>query len=258
MATTTLTFGPGYNNGRGTIWSIRRQVVTLPLNTDTSSFFKTPNRPISSSTSITLPLRSGQYIPSNKTYNNLKVVIFKGFNNSYIDNGTSKTNWFVFNDVHYGLAKETSDEEYWFDKIHANTLMTTPLAYFSGSVTVNTSAEDVTATFTNPTFTEAGKSLANWYVSTTDDNYARNRLYVGIYHDSDTVWTDASGNEATLNWTYPTLDNGTTLTLGYGESGTVRYYTGTEWKTCEVYYHNGSNWIPCEVNYYDNGWKPIG
>lgn len=261
MATTTLTFGPGYQNSSNTIWSIKRQVLTIKLNTDTSSFFVSPNRPISSQTSITLPFRSGEYIPASKTYDNLKVVIFKGFNNNYINITTADSNWFPFTGDRNGLAKENRSniDGAGFQYSMVNTLMTTPLAYFSGSVTVTQAAQDLTVTFSNPTFTEAGKSLANWYVSTSDDDYAQNRLYVGVYHDSATDWTDASGNEATLNWTYPTLDGGTTLTLGYGATGIVRYHNGNTWQECEVYYHDGSGWKPCEVQYHDgSGWKSIG
>ena len=261
MATTTLTFGPGYKNSSNSIWNIRRQVLTIKPNTDTSSVFKTPNRPISSLTSITVPFRSGGYIPTSKVYDNLKVVIFKGFNDSFIDSGNLSNNWFVFTGDHNGLAKESSDNlnSSGFVYNTVDTLMTTPLAYFSGSLTVTSSGEDVSLTFTNPTFTDEGKSLANWYVSTSDDNYAKNRLYVGVYHDSTTNWTDENGKEATLNWTYPTLDSGSILTLGYSAGATVKYHNGTEWKDCEVYYHNGSEWKQCEVNYHDgDAWKIIG
>lgn len=259
MATTTLTFGKGYDNGRKTIWSWRRQVLTLPLNTDTSGIFKAPNRPISSLTSIKIPVKSGEIIPANKIYDNIKVVIFKGFNASYI--GTSNAyNWFDFySNSRYGLAKHTNDDEGWFNKANVNTFMTTPLAYFSGSITVTGAATESIATFTNPTFTDAGKSLANWYVSTTDDNKAQNRLYVGFYHDSDTNWTNAGGKEATINWISPANDPGTELTLGYSAGATVKYYDGSTWKDCEVYYHTGSGWQQCEVQYHDgSNWKIIG
>lgn len=261
MATTTLTFGPGYKNSANNIWSIRRQVLTIKPNTDTSSIFTSPNRPISSLTSITLPFRSGEYIPASKIYDNIKVIIFKGFNDSYIDTETSNANWFVFTGDHNGLAKESSSNITGAGFIYnnINTLATTPLAYFSGNVTVTSSAQDLTATFSNPTFTDAGKSLANWYVSTSDDDYAKNRLYVGVYHDSTTNWTDASGNEATLNWTYPTSDTGSILTLGYSAGAIVKYYNGSSWQDCEVCYYNGSSWQPCEIQYYDgSAWQIIG
>jgi hypothetical protein len=137
--------------------------------------------------------------------------------------------------------------------------MTMPLAYFSGNLTVTGAGQNTSLTFTNPTFTDAGRQLSNWYVSTSEAKYAKNRLYVGIYHDSATPWISANGDEATLNWTYPTLDTGTILTLGYSRGATVKYYNGSVWQDCEVYYHNGSSWQQCEVQYYDgSSWKAIG
>ena len=87
MATTTFTFGPGYKNSDGNIWSIKRQVLTLPKAAAASSIFASPNVAASSLMSIALKFRSGENIPANGVYDNIKVVIFKGFNNSYINNG---------------------------------------------------------------------------------------------------------------------------------------------------------------------------
>lgn len=46
------------------------------------------------------------------------------------------------------------------------------------------------------------------------------------------------------------------LNIYYNYSGTVNYYTGTEWKQCIPYYYDGTSWKECKAYYYTGSeWK---
>ena len=266
MATATFNFGKGYKNSNSDIWSIKRQVVALPMGAAASTVFASPNRPLSSTT-ITIPLRTGSVIPANKIFDKVRVIIFKGFNEDYINASDSAKKWTDFyGSERNGIIKNSSSNTaHYFSYSSVGTMALTPLAYFQADIAVNTTAEDFTYTFTNPTFTDAGKSLANWHVTTSQDDQVKNRLYVGIYRNDAANWMNGT-SEATLNWSAPWGDRAgfqfdltTDLNLVYSAGATVRYHNGTEWKECEVYYHTGSEWKQCEVNYHDgSAWKTIG
>ena len=267
MATTTFNFGRGYRNSSDQIWAPTRQILTLPKGTGASSVFAAPNRPVSSATSITIPFRMGETRPPSGVYDNVRVIIFKGFNNSYFTTGDGNLSWFNFllGDRNGACKSNSSDPEgTYFKYSNISKLVTTPLAYFDANIPVQ-ATQDFFYTFTNPTFTDAGRNLANWYVSSSDDNDASKRLYVGFYRNVDSEKGNWD-NDATLNWSAPwegrtdyVWDVYTTLTLGYGAGGTVKYFDGSQWKDCETYYYDGSNWKACEAYYHDgSNWKTIG
>ena len=280
MASTTIQFGKANfnknSNGDTIVWSIQRQVLSLPIARVPSEILVSPNIASASST-IAVPLRGNSTIPASGVYDNLKVIVFKGFKSDYI--GTDQTDvnkrWFYRNDsdndyqTNMSFLCKTNDSDldvagFRYGLID-NTMIDdpmalTPLAYFSGSATL-APQENKVITFSNPTFTEAGKKLENWLPSTTSNSDYENKLYVGVYHDSaDITWVDSNGVSCDLLWTYPstTTEQYATLTLNYG-AGIIRYHTGSGWIDCEVYHHNGSAWNQCEVNYYDGtSWKTIG
>lgn len=269
MASTILKFGKTFFNSSQSVWSIRRQVLSLPLSGIPSEVFVSPNTPITTST-ITVPLRGDSTIPSGGFYDNIKVVVFKGFEEDFINTGNSKTNWLQGNDYSANgqtgmnfLCKESDSSlgSAGFQYGVIDDLIIQPLAYFSGTAFID-ARTDTNITFRNPIFTDDGQKLENWLPSTTDEEDYENKLFVGIYHDSSEVtWTDSNGSSCDLNWARPNSSSETyqyaVLTLDYGSRG-VKYYINNEWKDCEVHYYDGSNWKQCEVNYYDNGWKSIG
>lgn len=73
------------------------------------------------------------------------------------------------------------------------------------------------------------------------------------------------GHTTTTNSTYKVLygssaaeGNRPYLKIEF-QDGTVKYYTGTAWQTCEVNYHNGTSWVKCKPYYHDGtGWKECG
>lgn len=274
MASTTIQFGKANFNqnssGDTIVWSIQRQVLSLPKAKVPAAIFAAPNIASVSST-ITVPLRGGSTIPASGVYDNIKVVIFKGFNNKFINTDNTSTNWFpgknFANDTtgQTGMnfmCKQTSSSmaTAGFRYGLIDTLALTPLAYFSGSATLEAQKSAV-VTFSNPTFTEAGKRLENWLPSLTDDDNYTNKLYVGLYHDSeDITWRDSNGVSCDLLWAWPSLttDQYATLTLNYG-AGIVRYYTDSGWVDCEVYYWDNGVWKQCETQYCNGlGWNTIG
>jgi hypothetical protein len=270
MASTTIQFGKAHFNGSSTVWSIRRQILTLPVSRVPSEIFASPNIASVSST-ITIPLRGGSTIPASGVYDNLKVVIFKGFNDDYIGSDNSRSNWMYGNNYSNTTSGQTGMNfickestsgmtEYGFQYGLIDNYVLTPLAYFSGSATLNKSTDGL-ITFTNPVFTDAGKRLENWMPSTVSNTDFKNKLCVAVYHDSeDITWTDSDGGQTDLLWAYPSLktEQYATLTLNYG-AGVIRYHNGSEWIECEVYRNNGTSWDRCEVNYHDgNSWKAIG
>lgn len=268
MATANFSFGKGYKNSTDDIWNIRRQVVALPMGTAASSVFAEPNRPVSSATTITIPFRTGEIIPANKIFDKVRVVIFKGFNESYIGSSVaSDKRWtdFYGNERNGIIKNSSSGTANYFTYNTVGSMALTPLAYFQSDITVTSSAQDFTYTFTNPTFTTLGKNLANWHVTTSQDDYVKNRLYVGVYRNDASTWMNGS-SEANLNWAAPWGDRAsykydltTDLKLGYSAGATIKYYDGSAWKDCEVFYYTGSAWQQCEVQYHDgSAWKTIG
>lgn len=259
MGVLNINFGPGYKNNDNDVWSVRRQVLTTKELHNYSNILNDNNNfSLSSSTKISVPLR-GTEISSPYTYENIKVLIFKGFNNSLIEtNDTDR--WFSsWSDTYgYGLLKFSDDSEFYFDKINIeksdNPLGITPLAYFSGSnYTVTASGENFELEFTNPYFTEEGKKLSTWYVSSSQDDYPHNRIYVGVYLDKD-----YQEDSKDLNWYFPTFLKTAVLQLVYSNS-TIKYKTENEWKDCEIFYYNNGTWQPCSVQYYlNNTWKNLG
>lgn len=274
VSSTTIQFGKANFNenssGDTIVWSIQRQVLSLPKARVPAEIFAAPNIASVSST-ITIPLRGDSIIPASGVYDNVKVVIFKGFNNNFISTGNANTNWFPGKNSSNDktgqtgmnfMCKENSSSltTAGFRYGLIDTLALTPLAYFSGSATLETQKSKV-VTFSNPTFTEAGKRLENWLPSLTDDDNYTNKLYVGVYHDSaDITWRDSDGASCDLLWAWPSLttDQYVTLTLNYG-AGIIRYYTGSEWVDCEAYYYDDTAWKQCEIKYRDSSeWKTIG
>lgn len=266
MATATFNFGKGYKNSGDDIWNIRRHLVSLPMGAAASSVFAAPNRP-ASSTTIELPLRTGEIIPANKIFDKVRVIIFRGFSETYTESNSSGKKWTAFySSDRNGIIKNTRDDsEYYFTYNTVGSMALTPLAYFQSDITVTGPAQDFTYTFTNPTFTTAGLNLANWHVTTSQDDYAKNRLFVGVYRNDPSTWMNGT-TEATLNWAAPWGDRAsykydlhTVLNLKYSAGATVKYYDGSAWKDCEVYYHTGSGWQQCEVQYHNgSGWQSIG
>lgn len=268
MATATFNFGKGYKNSADDIWNIRRHLVSLPMGAAASSVFASPNRPISSLTSITIPFRTGAVIPANKIFDKVRVIIFKGFSETYTESGSSSQKWTAFySSDRNGIIKNSdSGSAHYFTYNTVGSMALTPLAYFQADIAVTGSAQDFTYAFTNPTFTTAGRDLANWHVTTSQDDYAKNRLFVGVYRNDPSTWMNGS-TEANLNWAAPWGDKAgykydltTDLKLGYSAGGSVvRYHDGSTWKECEVYYHDGSKWQLCEPHYHDgSSWKTLG
>lgn len=271
MASTTIQFGKAYFNSSSSVWSIRRQILSLPKSKVPTEIFTSPNLASSSST-IAIPLRGDSTIPSSGVYDNLKVVVFKGFNESFINSSDDNLKWSYGNNysdstsgqsgMNFLYKKNSSSlSSAGFQYGVVEDLVLHPLIYFSGSATLNPQ-ENKVVTFSNPTFTEMGKKLENWWSTpASSENDFANKLYVGIYHDAAGVtWTNSSGTACDLLWTYPSLttEQYATLTLNYG-ANIIKYYTGTSWQDCEVYYYNDSNWQPCEIQYYnDTGWHSIG
>ena len=270
MAGTTIQFGKANFNGSSTVWSVRRQILSLPVSRVPAEIFVAPNI-VSASSTITIPLRGGSTIPASGVYDNLKVVIFKGFNDDYIGSGNSRSNWMYGNNYTNStsgqtgmnfICKESTSgmEEYGFQYGLIDNYVLTPLAYFSGSATLQ-AATDGLVTFSNPVFTSAGKKLENWLPSMVSNTDFENKLCVAVYHDSaDVTWTDSSGGQTDLLWAYPSLktEQYATLTLNYG-TGAIKYHNGSEWVDCEALYYDGTTWRQCEVNYHDgSSWHTIG
>ena len=271
MASTTIQFGKAYFNSSSTIWSVRRQILSLPISKVPTEIFTSPNLASVSST-ITIPLRGDSTIPASGIYDNLKVIVFKGFNENFIDSNDSNLSWsygYNYSNDTSGqtgmnfLYKESSSgmSSAGFQHGSIENLVLQPLVYFSGSAILEPQESKV-ITFSNPTFTDLGKKLENWWSTpAASETDFENKLYVGIYHDSSNItWTDSNNNPVDLLWTYPSLttDQYATLTLNYGTS-IIRYYTNNTWQDCEVYYRDNSEWKLCELQYYDgSGWKPIG
>ena len=257
MASTTIQFGKANFNGSSTVWSIRRQILTLPVSKVPSEVFVSPNMASISST-ISIPLRGSSTIPASGVYDNLKVVIFKGFNENSFGTGDSRSNWMYGNNYSNAtsgqtgmnfLCKESTSgmEEYGFQYGLIDNYILNPLAYFSGSATLPV-ADDKIVTFSNPIFTQVGKKLENWLPSMSSNTDFENKLCVGIYHDSpDVTWTDSNGGSTDLLWAYPSLtkEQYATLTLNYGTSA-VKQYNGSEWIDCEFLQYDGANWTLCE------------
>lgn len=264
MGTLTINFGPGYDNTSHSVWDVRRQVFAAEKMPDISNaeaiLTNAKNIP-SSSTSLTLPLRSSDSFSPQYTYST-KAVIFKNFKSSLISGISGKDIWFE----NYGSSKILAKHQAagtvpttYFDKINVeqlpdcSDLEITPLAVFTKSFTVTAdyNGTEIEVTYTNPVFTEEGKNLANWYIDSSKNDYARSRLYVGVYVDEE-VPTHP------LNWSYPTLKKEAVLNLIYSDS-VIKYRVGEEWKDCQPYYYTGGQWVPCSIQYYTNNqWKTLG
>lgn len=271
MASTTMSFGKLYRNSSRSVWSIRRQLATIPYSNSPNDVFVRGN--YLSSATITVPLRGASITPTDSIYTDLTVIIFKGFPASYMTTTTENSNWFYANDytnnnqTGINCVCKSNGNDVLTSGFNYNTLETfalTPLLYFHGNPVIN-AATDTLVTFSNPEITAEGKRMENWLQSSSATDWG-NRLFVGVYHNSTAVtWTNGSTTGIDLNWVFPYLPSDTStmtqyidLTLNYG-SGIVKYHNGSEWVDCEALYYDGSEWKQCEAKYYDGSeWKVLG
>lgn len=274
MATTTLTFGRLYSSNY--TYEHSNQILHIPeINDTTSATFLSKygftGKEKVTNLSVKLPLRVGE-VGKNKTFNDLRIVIFNGFTGTINNSASSSTAWFSHSshapDIDNMLIKWTSGNAntaaFTKTAIDAGNLIGTPLAYIDTSFTSSSDFEyigDFNSSNSTITILPEGKDINNWAPKgyKVASGYG---LFIGFYNTVTNFWSDtvALGAGAGLNWgranASPDPYAYVTVTTS---TGIVKYYDGSTWKDCEIYYHDGSDWQQCEVQYHDgSGWKDIG
>lgn len=158
--------------------------------------------------------------------------------------------------VDFTIAKGTSSSYPYAVIATSKTLKYTDVAY---NTTTNTTS--TLRGISNSEILALNPTDASW------DNISNNRIVLKIYSSSSLSGTYNNSN--TNYWrVYDAGDSiKTTLTVyltytlsdGTVSHSTIKYYTGSEWKDCEVFYYNGSEWKQCDVFQYDGSeYKKIG
>lgn len=278
-----LNFGKLNYNADRSVWSVRRQLPTLyvtsSLKTDFFNNITEGQVVDSKNTSILVPLRSGSTLPVNGTYDNVTVVIFKTFNENFLNITPTENNWFEMRNYTNptsgqtginAVCKEKSDNVdgagfHYFtvnglcntsgDIIQNGTpLVSNILAYFNTDLTFTTTGEDKEFTLTNPILTDYGRKLINWVPNLESNSDYTNKLMIGVYHNLQNKditetevserlvgWDTPSGGTIDLLWKYPAKSSSNNQYVQLNLS----YGKGT------VSYYIDSTWTKCLVNYYD-------